>query len=510
MTEVDDIHQYPREGEVIEEKYRIEKVLGTGGMGAVIAATHVLRQAPVALKFMSPDLVNTPGVVERFLNEGVAASRIDNDHVVNVLDVSRLPTGLPYLVMEFLRGEDLSGLIAREGRHGLTDIPRAVHIALQVLRGLQAAHDAGIIHRDLKPANCFVMTRDGEPDFIKIVDFGISKVREQQSAALTMAGSMLGSPLYISPEQARDSASVDNRADIYGVAIILYELLCGHPPFNPQSGQLSELFIMVATQAPPSLDALRQDLPQGLNELVLRGLSKSPDERPQTPVEMAEALSAYADERSDVVLRQLLPRRSMLSQPASGYRFEATEVLGPGQPGGSPSVPASKLSSSAATGLSASVVDNATEAASNFNWLKLLALAAASLAIIGAAVWATPQAAPGEPLAAPGKAESLGPNPVQGAAPRIDTAPIDSGSIDTVPPDRGAAERAADEHTSAIKSPVVTPKVTFAPAEPVTENPNSNPKQTPTRAKAKSKPAAVKRTIRRRTTPSLNDIGIEQ
>ncbi|MEM1029682.1 MAG: serine/threonine-protein kinase [Myxococcota bacterium] len=300
---------YPAPGDVLDDKYEIREVLGAGAMGAVVRARHRLRQAPVALKFMSPDVLHKPDVVERFLNEGVAASKIDSEHVVKVYDVSKLPSGQPYLVMEFLEGADLAAILQREGAAGLVDVSRAVHFALQMLRGLQVAHRAGIVHRDMKPANCFVIGKEGDQDFLKIVDFGISKVKkddDDEGIALTQAGSALGTPLYMSPEQARSPKDVDPRSDLWGVAAITYELLCGQPPFVPESGTLSELFVMLGVEDPPDLDARRAGLPEGLWEAVHRGLEKDPDDRYQSAEAFAEALVPFADVRSDYVTAKLL------------------------------------------------------------------------------------------------------------------------------------------------------------------------------------------------------------
>ena len=324
---------YPSPGEILDEKYEIREVLGTGAMGAVVRAHHVLRKAPVALKFVSPDIVEKRGVVDRFLNEAVAASKIDSEHVVKVFDVSKLPNGAPYMVMEFLEGEDLSHLLRRHG-HGLDEIPRAVHMALQILRGLGVAHAAKIVHRDMKPANCFVTGKDGDPDFIKIVDFGISKLREEGGLDITQAGSALGTPLYMSPEQARNPKDVDARSDLYAVAAILFELLSGRPPFVPESGTISELFVMLGTEDPPSLEEARDDLPPGLWDVVRRGLEKKPETRYQTAAEMAEALAPFADERSDYVLAKMLratatgmTRRSSLRPPALGTSREGSGTV---------------------------------------------------------------------------------------------------------------------------------------------------------------------------------------
>ena len=210
------VYPYPQSGEVLDGNIRVERMLGEGGMGAVAKATHLLRRAPVALKFMSGAILALPGAVERFVNEGVAASQIDSDHVVKVFDVGRLPSGAPYLVMEYLEGRDLGELLAADGPS--IEIARAVHFAIQMLRALHTAHNAGIVHRDMKPSNCFVIEKDGEADFVKLVDFGISKVRTfddaSQNANLTRTNSALGTPLYMSPEQARSPRDVDHRSDL--------------------------------------------------------------------------------------------------------------------------------------------------------------------------------------------------------------------------------------------------------------------------------------------------------
>lgn len=300
---------YPQAGEVVEGKYEIQQVLGVGAMGCVIRAQHTLRKVPVALKFMSPKILGQPNIVERFLNEGVASSKIDSEHVVKVFDVSKLPSGVPYMVMEYLEGFDLAELLRREGVPYLEDVGRAIHITLQILRGLQAAHRVKIVHRDMKPANCFVIAKDGDADFIKIVDFGISKIRETEANGgldLTNAGAALGTPLYMSLEQARSTKDVDARADLYSVAVILYELLAGVTPFIPLSGTLGELFTMLALEDPKRVEEQRKGLPPGLADVVHKGLHKDRDQRFQSSEQMAEALVRFADERSDYVLTRML------------------------------------------------------------------------------------------------------------------------------------------------------------------------------------------------------------
>jgi eukaryotic-like serine/threonine-protein kinase len=167
---------YPGPGEIVDA-WIIDKIMGEGGMGAVARAYHGQLQTPVAIKFMNPQFLTFPGARERFLNEGRASGRIKSDHVVPVSHAGETDKGVPYLVMECLNGLDLADLLARDGTPGLP-IQRAVHFLLQVLRALQAAHAVGIVHRDMKPSNCFVVNNDGEEDFVKILDFGISKVQQ--------------------------------------------------------------------------------------------------------------------------------------------------------------------------------------------------------------------------------------------------------------------------------------------------------------------------------------------
>jgi serine/threonine-protein kinase len=291
---------FPSEGEVLLEKYAVERVLGEGGMGAVLRAQHVLRRVPVALKFIHPKVLAIPGAVERFYNEAVAASRIANEHVVQILDVDRLPSGVPFIVMEFLEGRDLASVLQSEPAHTLA-VPRAVHIAIQTLRALSAAHRAGVVHRDMKPSNVFLVDRDGDHDFVKLVDFGISKVRAESSeneASLTQVNSTLGTPLYMAPEQARSAREVDARSDIYSVAVILYEMLAARTPYVPETGEFTEILYKLFTTEPPSLRELRADLDADLVAVVERAMRKDPAERYESAAAFAADLAVFADERS--------------------------------------------------------------------------------------------------------------------------------------------------------------------------------------------------------------------
>jgi len=337
---------YPQAGEVLDGKYRIERLLGEGGMGAVAKATHLLRRAPVALKFMSPAVLQMAGAVERFVNEGVAASQIDSDHVVKIFDVGRMANGAPYLVMEYLDGCDLAQLLAREGP--VLPAPRAVTFTLQILRALQTAHAAGIVHRDMKPSNCFVITKDGDPDFIKLVDFGISKVKSAAEAApshLTRTNSALGTPLYMSPEQARSPRDVDHRTDLYSVGAILYEMLTARTPYTAASGEYTEILFKIFTTEPEPIQSLRPDLPDGLAAAVHRALTRDLGQRFGSALEMAEALAPFGDERGAGLLARMRGTRpsSVAPLPMSGLS-PATSNLGAGAPPPEPRFTASAAS----------------------------------------------------------------------------------------------------------------------------------------------------------------------
>lgn len=281
-------------GDVVGGKYVLDRELGRGGMGAVYAARQTnFNNRPVAIKVMLAEQANEEAR-QRFLNEGSAAAMLRSEHVVQVYDLGS-ERGFEYMVLELLDGQDLSQLLERQG-----PLAPAVTVgyALQALRGLVEAHRNGIVHRDLKPSNLFLTRRPDGSTVLKILDFGISKSQGIQSqlgqpaGQLTSTKAMLGSPLYMSPEQLRSSKSVDARADIWAMGVILYELMTGQLPYMGES--LGELFAAILENEAKPPRTHNPAIPPALEEIVMRCLRKRPEERFQSSQELLEALDAFS------------------------------------------------------------------------------------------------------------------------------------------------------------------------------------------------------------------------
>jgi tRNA A-37 threonylcarbamoyl transferase component Bud32 len=290
----------PQAGEVVGGKFVVERVLGIGGMGVVVAAHHTHLDQTVAIKFLRRDAAKDEGSVNRFLREARAVSALQSEHVVRVMDAGRLDDGLPYLVMEYLNGLDLDQVL---GQRGQLPLEEAVEYLLQSMEAVADAHAAGIVHRDLKPSNLFLTTRsDGSP-FVKVLDFGISKALDttgNKQVSLTATSMTLGSPLYMSPEQVRSSKSVDARTDVWALGVIAYELLAGVQPFEAET--VTGLCAKIVADEPEPLRTIRPDVPAAFEAVVLRCLEKNAGARYQSVVELAVALRPFAsaDGRSSV------------------------------------------------------------------------------------------------------------------------------------------------------------------------------------------------------------------
>ncbi|HWA73842.1 MAG TPA: protein kinase [Polyangiaceae bacterium] len=281
-----------KEGDVLAGKYRVERVLGQGGMGIVVSAHHLQLDQRVAIKFLLPTGVQHKETVERFAREARAAVKIRSEHVARVIDVGILETGAPYMVMEYLEGSDLS---RRVSDHGPMSIPDASLLILQACEALAEAHSLGIVHRDLKPANLFLThLRDGSV-CVKLLDFGISKLTVPGAGPgldMTSTTTVMGSPYYMSPEQMRSTRNVDARTDIWALGVILYELVSGHVPFEAET--MPQLCGMVLQDQPPPLERFRTNTPTRFEAVILRCLEKHPERRFQNVGELAAALAEFA------------------------------------------------------------------------------------------------------------------------------------------------------------------------------------------------------------------------
>ena len=289
-------------------KYRIEAELSRGGMGAVYRARHEVLERPVAIKLLRPELTGSPDLLTRFVNEARAASAIRHPSIIEVIDFGQTDDGQAYLVMELLEGESLATRLQSRGRLAEGE---AVRITCGIASALSAAHAKGIIHRDLKPDNVFLIADPDLGERAKVLDFGIAKLADMASQAQTQTGALMGTPLYMAPEQARSAASIDHRADLYSLGCILYELLTGKPPLVAEgTGEIIALH-MFTQPDPPS--TLVPGITPALESIVMRLLDKEPAARFGSAADLSDALaSAYGT----TSVRPATPPVPTSSQPA--------------------------------------------------------------------------------------------------------------------------------------------------------------------------------------------------
>jgi serine/threonine-protein kinase len=310
----------PAPGDVIGGKYQVERVLGVGGMGVVLAARHMQLGQHVAIKFMVESFARDPRAVERFVREARAAVALANEHVARVIDVGTLENGAPYMVMEYLTGRDLGEVLKSNGP---LSVSSTVDFVLQACDGVAEAHAAGIVHRDLKPSNLFVTSRrDGTP-LVKVLDFGISKATAGgpgTSQTLTDSGMVMGSPFYMSPEQARSAKSADARSDVWALGVIVYQLLVGKTPFEGDT--LGETLARILSEEAPPLRLRRPDAPPALDAIVARCLERDVRRRVQSVTELAQLLAPFAS-RESALLVERLSRSSALPQAAMSATIAA-------------------------------------------------------------------------------------------------------------------------------------------------------------------------------------------
>jgi serine/threonine-protein kinase len=317
-------------GDVIDQKYRVTRLIGKGGMGSVYEGEHMLVERRVAIKVLDPALERERAIA-RFEQEARAAGRIGNEHILDIYDIGSLPDGSRYLVMEYLDGETLRARIHRLGR--IT--PRvAVPLVLELLDGLGAAHRVGIVHRDLKPDNVFlVRQKAGRSDFVKLIDFGVSRFESASSEdrmRMTVTGAVVGTPHYLSPEQARGRRDADARSDLFAVGVMLYEMVTGDVPFKAES--FNDLLFQIVLEPPTPPETIVPDLDPGFARIITQALAKDPADRFQSADDLAESLRRWAA-ASGVALPYLSVPSSEVGHPSAPARA-ASDPQAPTRPDG--------------------------------------------------------------------------------------------------------------------------------------------------------------------------------
>lgn len=320
----------PYIGVTIDGRYKIEAVLGEGGMGVVYAGRHKVINKRVAIKVLRADMSRDKEMTDRFLQEARAASSIGHPHIVDVSDFGELPDGSAYFIMEFLEGRSLSGLIA-----DVNPMPtkRLIHMAKQVADALLAAHTQQIVHRDLKPDNIFVINRGLEKDFVKILDFGIAKVATSGTAKLTRAGTIFGTPHYMSPEQAA-GAPVDHRTDIYALGVIMYEMAAGRVPFDADNymGILTQHMYKAPVPIRVLVPPPNNNIPPGLEAIILKALSKKPEQRYESMGDLIEDLDRLDRGELPTAVSEMMARSGAFNVPADYFSTPSMSNVVPATP----------------------------------------------------------------------------------------------------------------------------------------------------------------------------------
>ena len=447
-------------GDLIAGKYRVERQLGDGGMGVVVAAVHVKLGERRAIKMMRPEIVLNAESSRRFLREAQAAARLKSDHVAKVYDVDELDDGVPYMVMEYLEGADLAAVLASGGALPPAE---AVLYVRQACAGLAEAHAAKLVHRDIKPSNLFLTQRaDGAPS-IKVLDFGIAKAvhgdEGAKKSAMTARGLLLGTAAYMSPEQMDGEVTIDARTDIWSLGVTLFELLSGKLPFEAEG--FMKLYGLITEGDPRPLLELAPDTPPDLAAIVLRCLAKSRDDRPATALDLSTALAPFsaaagagvATARAVAALQARRFAPTALAPAASAEALQPTVAeparrADPARTPGSPPPHASRLARSAAAGAIALGV------AAVIISLRSGAVAPASSSSV------TPIAQPASASAAP---------TATAPPPRIEPAPAGSPSVEHLEPPH------AEPSATAVPKATVKPR---APSPPRTAAPTAAPTAT--------------------------------
>jgi eukaryotic-like serine/threonine-protein kinase len=324
-------------GEIVDGKYRIIRLIGEGGMGAVYEGENTRIHRRVAIKVLHAGVAETAEAVQRFEREAQAAGRIGSEHIVEVLDLGNLASGDRYMVMEFMDGDSLSTRIQNKGRIAPVDLYPIAH---QLLAALHAAHTAGIIHRDLKPDNVYLLkARGGVADFVKLLDFGISKFNQlsgDSGFSMTRTGAVMGTPYYMAPEQAKGAKDMDHRVDLYATGVILYESVTGQVPFNADT--FNELLFKIVLEEPRPIEQLVPDIDSNFAAIINKAMARDPSTRFQSAKDFQEALEMWANGAGAELANGLkLPAAKPSAEGTGQFARQPTQaqmpMLGTGTPG---------------------------------------------------------------------------------------------------------------------------------------------------------------------------------
>jgi serine/threonine protein kinase len=435
-------------GAVLANKFEVVSILGRGGMGVVVEAFHRTLGQRVALKFLQGGLAKDPSAVSRFFREARAAASLGSEHVVRVLDADWLPSGEPFLALELLEGRDLAAELRDRGP---LDVVEAVGFALQACEALALAHQKGIVHRDIKPANLF-LTRavDGSP-LVKVLDFGVAKVRRAGDAGTgtTDPSAIVGSPRYMSPEQIQSSGAVGAPADVWALAVTLYELVSGRAPFEGEN--LLEICAAIVSGPPARLVDRRADVPPGLGSALERALAKDVGARTASMLAFAEDIASYAGPTGEARLERLR-RIARVSQAPSGIKSSSSSTRNEAAAVGVDST------------LAASSLGPSRVGARSSSWPWIAGVGALVAAV---AVFVATRRGPAEPeLGA-----AAGP-PIPATAADVMTAAPAAASAELGPDlTTSPAESASAAVTARATAPFVTPKPRHAPVTPAASAP---------------------------------------
>jgi serine/threonine-protein kinase len=463
--------QHLRPGFVVGGKYRVERVLGTGGMAVVVEATHVTLGRRVAIKVLQGDSSRAADVASRFHREAQIAAQLPGEHIARVSDVGITEAGEPYLVMELLVGRDLDAELRARGALPVTE---AVDYLLQACEGVAEAHAAGLVHRDLKPGNLFLTRRrDGTP-VIKVLDFGISKAAPGQGdQSLTKTTSTFGTPLYMSPEQVQSAKHVDGRSDQHALGAILYALLTGSPPYQGES--LTALAVIIATQAPRPIREQRAEIPPPLEAAVFRALAKSPAHRFPDLAGFAAAIAPFGGPESPARVRCIM------------------DALAPPMPGREPISRVVQLSAAPAASQPLPEINPLEADQPRRRFLRLTAVATMVTVVVGlvVVVWvrggpASDSDVPGAEVNAATDAPTTAPSGTATATPSVPQAA-------PPPPVATSAPASAPSATAPPKAPSATARPTATAAHPVAPSPRppAGKKKKPPTPTATSDPTDV-------------------